>query len=224
MLSHNLGCMRVSRLILLVLAAAVVLGVGGRVLVRTGWLLPRGEDLALAGSMAKALGAPWLAAAWGLGALAGSRLRGAVAGGAALVLGTLCWYLVSLALVGRGAVGYVVPVSLAWSMVAGAAGAAFGLVGALWRDGSPATRAISIALLAGALAGEAVLLSGEWSGRAARLVLTAELGAALAALALSRRRAPLTLTLGLFLVAAVVVAGVEDAARDTVRLVGWSGP
>jgi Family of unknown function (DUF6518) len=216
--------MRASRLILLTLLAALTLGVGGRVLMRVGWELPRGEDLATAGSTVKALGAPWLAAAWGLGALAGSRLHGALAGAAALVLGTLCWYFVSLALHGPSAVGYVVPVSMAWSLVAGAAGGAFGLVGVLWRDGNGVARAVSIALLAGALAGEAVLLSGEWTGRAARLVLGLELVAAMTALMLSRRRAPIALTLGLFLVAAMTVAGVEDAARDTVRLVGWSGP
>ncbi len=51
-----------------------------------------------------------------------------------------------------------------------------------------------------------------------------ELIAAMTALMLSRRRAPIMLTLGLFLVAAVTVAGIEDAARDTVRLVGWRGP
>jgi Family of unknown function (DUF6518) len=215
---------RPARLVLLTLAAALILGVGGRALVRAGWELPRGEELASAGAVAKALGAPWLAAAWGLGALAGSRLHGAVAGAAALVLGTVCWYFVSLALSGPGAVHYVVPVSMAWSLVAGTAGAAFGLVGAMWRDGSAAARAVSIALLAGALAGEAVLLSGEWTGRAARLVLGLELLAAMTALMLSRRRAPLILTLGLFVLAAVTFAGVEDAARDTVRLVGWSGP
>ena len=216
--------MRSYLLVLLTLAAALALGVGGRVLVRVGWELPGGEDLATAGSTAKALGAPWLAAAWGLGALAGSRLRGALAGAAALVLGTACWYFVSLAIHGPPAVGYVVPVSIAWSLVAGAAGAAFGVVGALWRDGNTVARAVSVALLAGALAGEAVLLSGEWSGRAASLVLGLELLAATTALMLSRRRTPIMLTLGLFLVAAVAMAGAEDAARDTVRLVGWAGP
>ena len=161
--------MRGYRLVLLTLAAALALGVGARVLVRVGWELPRGEDLATAGSTAKALGAPWLAAAWGLGALAGSQRRGALAGGAALVLGTWCWYFVSLALTGPAAVGYVVPVSIAWALVAGAAGAAFGIVGALWRDGNRFARAASIAMLAGALAGEAVLLSREWAGQAASL-------------------------------------------------------
>ena len=140
--------MRGYRLALLTLVAALVLGVGGRALVRVGWELPRGDDLAMAGSTAKALGAPWLAAAWGLGALAGSRLRGALAGAAALVLGTACWYFVSLAIQGPTAAGYVVPVSMAWSLVAGAAGAAFGVVGALWRDGDTVARAVSIALLA----------------------------------------------------------------------------
>jgi uncharacterized protein DUF6518 len=210
-------------LVLLTLVAALALGVGGRVLVRVGWELPRGEDLATAGSTAKALGAPWLAAAWGLGALAGSRLRGALAGAAALVLGTLCWYFVTLAIHGPPAVGYVVPVSMGWSLVAGAAGAAFGLVGALWRDGDTVARAASIALLAGALAGEAVLLFGKWTGQAASLVLGVELLAATTALMLSRRRAPIMITLSLFIVAAVAMAGAEDAARDTVRLVGWRG-
>lgn len=115
------------------------------------------------------------------------------------------------------------PVALAWSLVAGAAGGTFGLVGALWWYGAPETRALSIALPAG-LAGEAVLLMGEWSGRAARLVLGAELFAGLLAMMLSRRRAPVQLTLALFLVSAVVIAGVEDVARDGVRLVGWRGP
>lgn len=216
--------MRGYLLVLLTLVAALALGVGGRVLVRVGWELPRGEDLATAGSTAKALGAPWLAAAWGLGALAGSRLRGALAGAAALVLGTLCWYFVSLAIHGPPAVGYVVPVSMGWSLVAGAAGAAFGLVGALWRDGETVARAASIALLAGALAGEAVLLFGKWTGEAASLVLGVELLAATTALMLSRRRAPIMLTLSLFLVAALAMAGAEDAVRDTVRLVGWRGP
>ena len=115
-------------------------------------------------------------------------------------------------------------VSAAWSLAAGAAGAAFGLAGALWRDGNPAIRATGIALLAGALAGEAWLLLGEWTGRAARLVLALELLAALTALLLARRRTPIVLTLALFLVAAVGIAGVEHAARDTIRMVGWNGP
>jgi hypothetical protein len=55
-------------------------------------------------------------------------------------------------------------------------------------------------------------------------VLTLELLAAGSALMLARRRTPLVLTLALSLVAAVAIAGVEDVARDTIRMVGWNGP
>ena len=137
------------------------------------------------------------------------------------MLGTLAWYLVSLALSGPGVAGYVLPVSAAWSLAAGAAGAAFGLAGALWRDGNPAFRATSIALLAGALAGEAWLLLGEWTGRAARLVLALELLAALTALLLARRRTPVVLTLALFLVAAVGIAGLST--RPATPSAWWAG-
>jgi Family of unknown function (DUF6518) len=212
------------RLALVVLIAAVALGVGGRLLLHSGIDLPAGGRLAAAGSIGKALGAPWLAVAWGLGALAASRWRGALAGAAALVLGTLGWYLLTLWLGGRAAAGYVLPVAMAWSLLATAGGAAFGLAGALWRDGGQVTRALSIAALAGALAGEAILLAGEWSGRAAQAVLAAELTAALLILLAARRHAPLALTVGLFGLIALGVAGVEDAARDAARAAGWRGP
>ena len=138
------------------------------------------------------------------------------------MLGTLAWYLVSLALSGPGVVGYVLPVSAAWSLAA-AVGAAFGLAGALWRDGNPTFRATSIALLAGALAGEAWLLLGEWTGRAARLVLA--LRAPRCPFRPAARAPPHARRAhaGAVLVAAVGIAGVEHAARDTIRMVGWNG-
>jgi Family of unknown function (DUF6518) len=139
------------------------------------------------------------------------------------VLGTMSWYFATLAIGGRAAVGYVVPVSVAWSCVAALAGAGFGFAGALWRASRPELRAVSVALLAGALAGEAMLLAGEWSGRAAKLVLTLELAAAGLALLIARRRAPLALTVALFLVSAAVIAGAEDTAREAVRMIGWGG-
>jgi hypothetical protein len=212
------------RLILLVAGVALALGMGGRVIVRAGVELPHMHAWLAVGEVAKALGAPWLAAAWGVGALAGSRGRGALAGAAALALGTLAWYVLTLAAEGRGAADYVLPVAAAWAVAASVAGALFGLAGAAWRDGSEGVRALSVAALAGALAGEPLLLAGEWSGRAARAVLAAELVAALLVLFAARRRAPLALTLGLFAVIAVVLAGMEDGVREVVRQAGWAGP
>ena len=212
------------RLALLALGAALALGLAGRVAVHAGGHLPHGDALAALGRAAVALGGPWLAAAWSIGALAGSRARGALGGGAALALGTAAWYLLTVAAGGRAAVAYAVPVAAAWAGVALGAGALFGLAGAAWRDGGRRVRAAAIAALAGALAGEALLLAGQWSGRAAALVLTTELSVGLGLLAAARRRAPLGLTLIVFAVAAVAFAGIEDGVRDTLRLAGWAGP
>jgi hypothetical protein len=213
-----------ARLLLVVVGAAVVLGAGGRLLVRAGMELPHGDAVLALGRAAKALGAPWLAAAWGLGAIAGSRRDAVLAGGTALALGTVTWYVLTLAVVGRAATGYVIPVATAWALVAGLAGGAFAYAGAVWRDGGPSARAASAAVLAGALAGEAVLLGSEWSGRAAHAVLALELGAALGVLALVRRRVPFALTVALFALTMVALAGIEDTARDALRVAGWAGP
>jgi uncharacterized protein DUF6518 len=212
------------RTVLLTLVAAVGLGVAGRVAVRAGGHLPHGEALAALGRAAIALGAPWLAVAWSIGALAGSRARGAFGGAATLALGTAAWYSLTVAAGGRAAVAYAVPVAAGWVAVALAAGAIFGLAGAAWRDGGRRERAAAIAALAGALAGEALLLAGQWTGRAADVVLGLELAVGLGLLAAARRRAPVALTLAVFAVAALAFAGIEDGVRDTLRLAGWGGP
>lgn len=212
------------RLVLLALGVALGLGVAGRLAVHAGGHLPHGYALAAVGRAVVALGGPWLAAAWAIGALAGSRARGALGGGAALALGTAAWYLLTVAAGGRAAVAYAVPVAAAWAVVALAAGALFGLAGAGWRTGPPRVRAVAVAALAGALAGEALLLAGEWAGRAAAVVLAVELAAGLGLLAVARRHAPLLLTLVVFGVAALAFAGIEGGVRDTLRLAGWAGP
>jgi hypothetical protein len=200
------------RPLLLALGAALALGVVGRVAVRSGVGPAGGEALV---RTALALGAPWLAGAWVVGALAGSRAAGALAGAAALALGTGAWYLLTVAAGGLGAVFYAFPVAPAWAAVAAGAGALFGLAGAAWREGS---RTWPVALLAGALAGEALLLAGEWSGRAAQVVLVVELVAALAIVARWRAALPAAV------VCAVAFALVEGAVRDALRLAGWAGP
>jgi hypothetical protein len=179
------------------------------------------------GHTATALGAPWLAVAWIVGAYAGSRPRGAASGAAALVLGTGAWYLLTIvggATSGWNAAPYAVPVAAAWGIVALGAGAVFGFAGAIWRAAEPRLRAAAIGLLSGALAGESLLLMREWPGRAAALVLAAELAAGLGIVALSRRRTPLALTLLFFAAATVAVMGTEGVVRDALRLAGWGGP
>src|SRR3954466_1903476 len=116
------------------------LGVAGRVAIHAGGHVPHGEALAALGRAFVALGGPWLAAAWTVGALAGSRRRGALGAGAALALGTAAWYLLTVAAGGRAAMAYAVPVAAAWAGVALAAGALFGVAGASSRDGEPRAR------------------------------------------------------------------------------------
>lgn len=212
------------RLIALALGGALALGVAGRIAVKVGADLPHGAALSALGRSFAALGAPWLAVAWALGSFAGSRTRGAACGGAALSLGTVTWYLLTVVAGGRAAAPYAIPLAFAWGAVALPAGALFGLAGAAWRDGSVTERALAVAALTGAFAGEALLLANEWSGRAAKAALAAEVLVAMALLLAARRRTPLRLTIALFLLTAIAMAGAEHAVRDGLRLAGWAGP
>src|SRR4051794_10626817 len=145
------------RPLLLAVLAAVGLGLAGRVAVHAGASLPHGAAIAAVGHTAVALGAPWLAVAWAVGAFGGSRARGAAGGAAALVLGTGAWYVLTVVAAASGwaAAHYAVPVAAAWGAVAFGAGALFGFAGAAWRDGNGLVRAAAVALLSGAFAGEA---------------------------------------------------------------------
>src|SRR5437870_2904958 len=79
------------------------------------------------------------------------------------------------------------------------------------------------ALVAGTLAGEALLLATEWSTRAARAALAAEVAAAVAVLALGARRTVPLAAVALTALVALGVAGAEDTVRDTLRVAGWRG-
>jgi hypothetical protein len=207
---------------LLALAAALGLGVAGRVAVHAGAHLPHGgSELAALGRAAVALGAPWLAVAWAVGTLAGSPARAALAGGAGLALGTFAWYALSTAQ-GGPAEDYA-RVAAAWAVVALAAGAAFGLAGAAYARGGRALRTAALALVAGTLAGEALLLATEWSSRAGRAALAAEVAVAGAVLALGARRTAPVAAVAITALVALGVAGAEDTVRDTLRLAGWRG-
>src|SRR3954471_14236970 len=212
------------RPVILALGAALALGVLGRVALHAGGEigLPYAGALGAGGRAVVALGAPWLVVAWALGAAARPRRVGALAGGIALGLGTVAWYALTVAAAGARALPYAWPVAPAWALVAVAAGALLGLAGAAWHTGGRLVRAVAVALPAGALAGEALLLAGEWSGRAAQAVLALELGVALAVVGVAARRGPAVVPLAL--ACAVAMALGEGAVRDALRLAGWEGP
>jgi len=220
---------RVVAIALLTVGAAIGLGVVGRYAGAAGLLAragPLAEPAAKLGPWVIALGAPWLAVAWVLGAVARVPWLGALAGAAALVGGTGAWYAFTVWQLGRGALDYAVPVAFGWSLAAVAAGAVFGGAGALWRSASRDwLRALGAAILAGSFIGEAIELATIWDGRAARAVLALEflLGLALAVVLLIRW--PRALLLGLVFTAliALVAAGAEHEVRHALRDVGWGG-
>ena len=200
-------------------------GVAGRVAIHAGGHLPHGDALAALGRAAVALGGPWLAVAWTIGALAGSRRRGALGGGAALALapppGTCSRWPRAVARPWPTRCPSPPPGPL----VALAAGALFGLAGAaLARRRRRACAPRPSPRSPAPWRARRCCSPGEWSGRAAALVLASSSAVGLGLLAAARRRAPLGLTLAVFAVAAVAFAGIEDGVRDTLRLAGWAGP
>jgi hypothetical protein len=199
---------------LLALAAAAALGLVGRMAVHAGSELPHGDALSAAGRAFVALGAPWLAVAWAVGAASERRVVGAAAGALSLALATVAWYSLSVAAGGAATNYYAWPVAPAWAVVALVAGGALGLAGATWPRG--------VALPAGALAGEALLLAGDWSARAAQAVLAVELGVALALVGWAARRRPAVIPVAI--ACAVAMALGEHTVRDALRVTGWAGP
>jgi hypothetical protein len=208
-----------ARAVLLAVVVGCLLGAAGQT----------GPDLHPGLRWVVALGVPWLVTAFAAGALLGDRRWGAVAGAVALVVGTIAYYALRVALGGEGLGGEELvlrggPIVVGWCAAAVVSGAVFGLGGALWRRGGSVAHVAGTALVSGALVGEALLLTQEWSARGARLVLAAELaaGAALPFL-LTRRRVLILPALALTVVVALGVAVAEDSVRDALRLTGWNG-
>jgi hypothetical protein len=223
------GAGRLVLLLVLTLGAAVVLGVVGRYAGRAGLLAhagPLAEPAAELGPWVIALGAPWLAVAWVLGAVAHRVWLGALAGAVALVGGTGAWYAFTVWQLGRGALHYAVPVAFGWSLASIAAGVVFGGAGAMWANArNDWWRALGAAILAGSFIGEAIELVTIWDGRAARFVLACEflLGAALVLVLLIRWPKALLLGIALTAIVALVAAGAEHEVRHALRHVGWHG-
>ena len=215
----------------LLLAAALAWGYGGHAV-----------DGLRGGAWASALGAPWLVLAFAIGAALAPRALPqdaecresglydrlgdsqrartwfvAPAAGAAVLAAAVAVYYAALV---DDSPRYAVLVGVAWSAVAAPAGAFCAAAGAAWRRGSAAAGALPPALLAG----EALLLLGEWQHPGARAVLIAELAAAAVLLFVMALRTGARLrTLALAAVLVVACAATEDVVRDALRGVGWAG-
>jgi hypothetical protein len=205
-----MGSQTVPRLIALTIVAGLAVGT-------VGWLADHGPVLV---QWTSAIAAGWLIGAFAVGALAGTAPRAAAAGAFTIVVGVATYYVLFHFVTGSVGLRYGVVVGMAWSTIGVAIGAVLGWAGDAWRRRR--AQALGVALLAGALAGEAILLMGEWHNRAARAVLACELvlGAALPYLL---ARPKLARTVALTCAVAVSVVAAEDSIRDAMRAAGWAG-
>ena len=163
------------------------------------------------------LGVPWLLLAFAIGALARARVAGAVAGAVALVVATGAWYSLHVAVTMSLD---VVPVAVTWSAFALVSGAVFGFAGAHWRAG----HAAPVALMAGAFAGEALVLATEWPRYVAVTVLAAELAvAAVLPFLLTRPARAIPVVIALTAVATIVMGTAAEEVRAMARAAGWNG-
>lgn len=130
-----------ARLLALSVGAGIVLGV----LVQLQYSLPGNSGTSLAN-----LGAPWLAVAFALGAVAQSRRDGALAGISSMILGLVSFY-VYMRLVQDTPTP---PHKWAWFVLGVVGGAGFGAAGTIWRSEPGRPRLWVTALLTGTLAAE----------------------------------------------------------------------
>ena len=194
----------------------LALGIVGGVLVgMSGWVADHGPPMI---QWTSAIAAVWLLGAFSVGALAGGRMRATAGGALTIIVGVATYYVLFHFVSYTVTLRYGVIVGIGWATLGTAIGAVLGWAGHAWRRG----RAVGPAILGGALAGEAMLLLGEWENRTARAVLLCELvfGAVLP-FALARRR--LVPAVALTAVVAMVVLGVESENRDAMRAAGWRG-
>jgi hypothetical protein len=169
-----------------------------------------------------ALGVPWLATAFVVGALVRGRRRAPIAAAATLVFAVITYYLVMRLTAGHTTTGYVLRVGAAWSVAAAAAGAGFGALGAAWRARAR-RETLATAAISGAFAGEALLLLDTWHSRAAQTVLAWELVVGMALPFVLSRRRRLARALALTAAVALALAGAEAGVREAMRSAGWAG-
>ena len=186
----------------------LVLGVSGRA----------SDHLVPAVEWAFNLGAPWLIAAFALGALLAERRTAAAAAAAALAIGVVTYYAIFTLVEGLPP-SYAIAVGTAWSLAGGLAGAAFGWAGAACRSRLSVRRVVAAGLLSGALMGEAILFFSLWDSPLARYILLAELMAgALLPLVLARGARARALGLGVGALVAALTVVAEATVLQVVRV------
>ena len=167
-----------------------------------------------------ALGVPWLAVAFAVGALEREKWLAMRTAAASLVLAVGVYYVLEAPVEGHTSLRYAAAMAVAWSLAAVVVGAVFGRLGAAWRQWRST---FASAALGGAFVGEAMLLLVVWRTDAAYTVLMCELLVGIALpIALARRRA-LAHALPLTVAVALAFAAAEATIRVVMHSAGWAG-
>ena len=180
-----------------------------------------GEPLATLGN----LGWPWLVVAFKVGSMARTVFRGGIFGSLTLLVAVASYYVAMFfvdygmsldAFVVIGIPRFVV----FWVAMAVVGGPIFGTAGAAWRSHRGWSRAVGIALLTGAIAGESlILLLERRSSFSAGILLLSCIGAALLPWLLLRGRERLvgiTLAIGFALLGLATIATLLALFRSSV--------
>lgn len=165
------------------------------------------------------IGGPWLVLAFVAGVIARRPRAGAEAGAALQTIAVGVYYVLAPTFHAAHEVDAVVRLTILWGLVGAVGGAALGWAGATWRTHSGSVRAVAVALLAGVLLGEGVLLFAR-PGRAGAKIFFLEIavGALLPFIMLrdrTERFRCLLYTGGLALVAVASVVLIRLAAHAT---------
>ena len=194
------------------LLAGIALGVTGRV----------SDHLGPDAALLFALGGPWFVVAFAVGAAARSPVAGAIGGAVALAVSVAVYYALMLAIERRGGQAYAMSMTLLWGGAAVPCGVLFGAAGGLWRGRRDDLRAAGLALLGGALGGEALLFLARGGASSSGWVLPCELLGGIALVLSASRTAPrLPVTIGT--TAAAFSASAGGALRLLMRAQGWGG-
>ena len=147
------------------------------------------------------------------------------AGAAALVIGTEAYYLALVGTAGGPTVFYAAAMGIGWGAAAVVAGGFAGAVGGWWRsECSDQERSVAGALPGALLAGEALLLSQEWTAPGARALIAAELMIGIGLLWIhigTSRRVAIACAAACALTMVVVAS--EHSVRFTLHAAGWGG-
>jgi Family of unknown function (DUF6518) len=194
-------------------AAGVALGVAGRAAAH----MPDPFSLSLA------LGVPWLVVSFAAGFATRDLALGTLAGAGVLMLSVLAYYAVVLFVEERSGPHYAAGMTVLWGFFGALSGALFGLAGAGVARGTTLGRTLGVALLAGALIGEAALyIQAGRDGGIEGTLLTGQLflGIALPLVAIRPARLVLPAIALTWLVSGVALYA-DEAIRTFARAHGW---